>query len=207
MAGPDHPQSDLFGGASARPARLHRLFFALLPDAATRTRLLQAGQAIRAAHPDLPARWVVPQRHHVTVHFLGDHPSLRHDVVAAAMAAADRLSVDPFDWVLDEATSFHASQPPWILRRTEPSAPLLALWQGLRGALILAGQGRQLERQFSPHVTMAYGDGHALPPMAIEPLLWRVDSLVLLDSVSGEPDYRTLAQWSLRGGTLLRDQV
>lgn len=207
MTASDHVQSDLFGASAGRPAVVHRLFFALLPDSVTRARLVQAVQPIRAAHPALRARWVAPQRYHATLHFLGEHPSLRQDVVAAAIAAADRLTAEPFDWVLNEAASFHASQPPWILRGTEFPESLRMLWQGLRGALILAGQGRHVERQLTPHVTIAYGDGHALAPLAIEPLAWRVERLALLDSVGSTPDYHTLAEWSLQPGGVQRVQA
>ncbi|WP_426689650.1 2'-5' RNA ligase family protein [Rhodanobacter ginsengiterrae] len=207
MTASDHVQSDLFGATAGRPAAVHRLFFALLPDAATRAWLAQAAQSVRAAHPALRARWVAPQRYHATLHFLGEHSSLRQDVVAAAVAAADRLAAEPFEWVLNEAASFHASQPPWILRSAGFPAPLQALWQGLRGALILAGQGRHLERQLTPHVTIAYGDGHALAPAAIEPLAWRVERFGLLHSVSGRADYHRLAEWSLQPGGVQRVQA
>lgn len=207
MSPADHSQPDLFGATTTRPADLHRLFFALLPDAAIRRQLVQAAQTVRAAHPALRARWVAPQRYHATLHFLGDHPSLRQDVVAAAIAAADRLSAGPFDWILNEATSFHASQPPWILRSAEFPESLQALWQGLRGALILAGQGRHVERQLTPHVTIAYGEGRALETVSIEPVAWRVERLALLDSVGGTPDYHTLAEWSLQPGGVQRVQA
>src|SRR3546814_16611029 len=83
------PQLALLGGVDAVPTRVHRLFFALLPGEATRGRLVQVADALRASHPDLRARWVNTARYHASPHFLGDHATLRRHVVDAAMADAN----------------------------------------------------------------------------------------------------------------------
>lgn len=196
---PGHPQVDLFGGGGGESVRVHRLFFALLPDAATRARLAQAAQALKASQPGLRARWVNPARYHATLHFLGDHASLRQDVVAAATAAAQRLRTPAFEWVLDQAAGFRGRQPPCILRSASVPAPLQQLWHELRHALLLAGQGRHLEAGFTPHVTLAYSHGTVPGVTPIAPLLWPVDRVALLHSVVGQPDYQLLAQWPLPG--------
>jgi 2'-5' RNA ligase len=196
---PDSPQLDLLGGDS-RPAEVHRLFFALVPDAATRAELAHAAASLKAAHPGLRARWVQPGRYHATLHFLGDHPMLRPDIVAAARGAADTVRCEPFAWTLDYAASFHGRQPPCVLRSSAVPAPLQQLWQDLRRALILAGQGGHLERGFAPHVTVAYSRSAMLDAAAIEPLVWHVAELALIHSVVGQGDYQELARWSLASG-------
>jgi 2'-5' RNA ligase len=193
----DQPQLDLLG-ADARPAEVHRLFFALLPDEATRAQLAQAATALKAIHPGQHARWVGPARYHATLHFLGDHALLRQDVVDAAVAAAGKLRMAPFAWVLNEAASFHGRQPPWILRSSDVPMPLQQLWQDLRHALVLAGQGRYVARSFTPHVTVAYSHGMLLDVTPLEPVVWQVERVALIHSVVGQPDYRVLAEWSLQ---------
>ena len=194
----DQPQLDLLGTADARPAEVHRLFFALLPDAATRARLAQAAQALKASHPGLRARWVSPARYHATLHFLGDHARLRQDVVDAAMAAATDLRMAPFEWVLHEAASFRGRQPPCILRSSSVPEPLQQLWQDLRRALVLVGQGRHIARSFTPHVTVAYSHAVLLDVTPIEPVAWRVERVALVHSVVGQQDYQVLAEWTLQ---------
>jgi 2'-5' RNA ligase len=192
-------QLDLVGGSDAQAAEVHRLFLALLPDAATRARLAQAAAALRSAQPGLRARWVNPTRYHATLHFLGDHASLRQDVVAAATAAAQALRTPAFEWVLDQAAGFRGRQPPCILHSASVPAPLQQLWQELRHALLLAGQGRHLEAGFTPHVTLAYSHGTVPGVTPIAPLVWPVDRVALLHGVVGQPDYQLLAQWPLPG--------
>jgi 2'-5' RNA ligase len=141
---------------------------------------------------------VNPARYHATLHFLGDYALLRQDVVDAAVAAAGKLRMAPFEWVLYEATSFHGRQPPCILRSSSVPEPLQQLWLDLRHALVLAGQGRHVARNFTPHVTVAYSHAALLDVTPIEPVAWRVERVALIHSVVGEQDYQVLAEWSLQ---------
>ncbi len=193
----DHPQLDLLGGADARPAELHRLFFALLPNEAARGQLALAAAALRASHPGLRARWVPPARYHATLHFLGNHATLRQDVVDAAVLAAGKSSAPAFEWILRGAASFRGRQPPCVLRGSIVPDPLQQLWRDQRHVLTLAGQGRYLERSFTPHVTVAYSQRELLDDTPIEPVRWMVDEFALIHSVVGRPDYQVLARWPL----------
>jgi len=194
---PENPQLDLLGGADTRPTEIHRLFFALVPDDATRVQLAQAAEALKASHPGLHARWVNPSRYHATLHFLGDHAMLRQDVVDAAMVAAGKLRLAPFAWMLNQAASFHGRQPPCVLRSSIVPEPLQQLWQDLRVALIRAGQGGHVERNITPHVTVAYSHGQLLEVTPIDPVMWKVEGIALIHSVVGQPDYQVLARWPL----------
>jgi 2'-5' RNA ligase len=195
----NNPQLDLLGGVDAQPAEVHRLFFALLPNDATRVQLAHAVDVLRASNPGLLARWVNPARYHATLHFLGDHPLLRRDVIDVAVAAANTLCAAPIEWNLHGATSFHGRQPPCVLLGPVPE-PLQRLWQDLRHALIMAGQGRYIASSFTPHVTVAYSYGALLDAMSIEPVTWRLEDIVLIHSVIGQSDYRVLARWPLQVG-------
>ena len=193
----DTPQLDLLGG-QAEPAQTHRLFFALLPDEATRAAFARIAETLKASQPSLRARWVTPARYHATVHFLGDHPMLRGDIVQAAARAGDALQASAFDWTLDYVGGFHGREPPCVLRSTEMPAPLQQLWAQLREGLIRAGQGAHLSRSFTPHVTLGYSRGGLLAETPVQPLAWRVNQLALVHSVVGQGDYRLLHSWPLR---------
>jgi RNA 2',3'-cyclic 3'-phosphodiesterase len=187
-------QPDLLGGGSHAPSEIHRLFFALLPDEATRRRIEQAATEVVAAQ-HLRARLIRPSRYHATLHFLGDHPLLRNDIVNAATAAAGKVRATPFELVLDHAAGFHGREPPCVLRCSQVPAALQALWQDLHQALILAGLGAHLSRNFTPHVTFAYSRG-ALPQVVpIDPIAWWVEGFALLHSVVGGGECRTLDAW------------
>ncbi len=193
----DMPQLDLLGDAHARPAEVHRLFLALIPDESVRIRLAAVADALKSQCPELRARWVNPARYHATLHFLGDHSMLRPDIVAAAKTAADNIRMAPFEWMLDHAVGFHGRQPPCVLRSSVIPEPLQQLWQDLRRALLLAGQGGHLERTFTPHVTLAYSHAVLLQSTAIEPVSWRVDEIALIHGVVGQPQQQVLARWPL----------
>jgi 2'-5' RNA ligase len=193
---PETRQLDLLGGGIAS-TELHRLFFALMPDDATRARLATAAEALRASHSGLRARWINPNRYHATLHFLGDHAALRPTLVDGAIAAADKIQAAPFAWTLDNASSFRGREPPCVLRGAEVPGPMQQLWQTLRHALALAGQAGHLERNFTPHVTLAYSHGTMLEPAAIAPVTWQVTDFVLVHNVVGQGSYQILGRWRM----------
>lgn len=192
---PDTHQSDLLGGIAS--TEVHRLFFALLPDAVTRERLAAVAAGLKAARSGLRARWIHPDRYHATLHFLGDHAALRPSLVGAAVAAADKVSVPPFAWTLDSAASFRGREPLCVLQGAEVSVPLQQLWQMLGKTLALAGQGARLERSFTPHVTLAYSHGAMLEAVKVEPVTWPVAEFALVHHVVGQGAYQILGHWSL----------
>jgi RNA 2',3'-cyclic 3'-phosphodiesterase len=193
---PETRQLDLLGGGIAS-IELHRLFFALMPDDATRAQLAAAAEALRASHSGLRARWINPSRYHATLHFLGDYAALRPTLVDGAIAAADKIHAEPFDWTLDHAASFRGREPPCVLRGAEVPAPMQQLWQALRHTLALAGQGGHFERSFTPHVTLAYSHSTMLEPAAIAPVTWQVTDFVLVHNVVGQGSYQILGRWRM----------
>ncbi|WP_199096312.1 2'-5' RNA ligase family protein [Dyella sp. ASV21] len=186
------PQADLLGGAA--PAQIHRLFFALLPDTGVAGQIQAAGDGA-AREQQLRARMIRPSRYHLTLHFLGDYPMLRQDIVHAAMAAAGKVRAQPFELVLDQTAGFHGREPPCVLRCSQVPDALQAFWQGLRQALVLAGVGAHLSRSFTPHVTYAYHRGAVPPSAPTAPIHWRVQGFSLLHSVVGGGEYQTLGHW------------
>jgi RNA 2',3'-cyclic 3'-phosphodiesterase len=178
-------------------AETHRLFFALMPQDSVRQHMHQRAEWVRDRHPELRARWVKPERFHATLNFLGDYPALADEVVAKAIAAANGVCASSFDWTLDYVASFRGREPPCIMRCSSVPDSLLALWRDLGAALVQVSLHKQAERQYTPHVTLAYAR-HALPePILIEPITWYVDRFVLIHNVVGKGSYRILGEWPL----------
>ncbi|WP_139350773.1 RNA 2',3'-cyclic phosphodiesterase [Rhodanobacter sp. C01] len=192
---PETHQSDLLGGIAS--TEVHRLFFALMPDAPTRERLAAVAVGLKAARPDLRARWIHPDRYHATLHFLGDHVALRPSLVDGSVAAADKVRAMLFTWTLDTATSFRGREPPCVLQGVETCEPLQQLWQALGKSLALAVQGVRFERSFTPHVTLAYSHGAMLQELAVEPVTWPVTEFALIHHVVGQGAYQILGRWPL----------
>lgn len=177
---------------------LHRLFFALVPPEPVREQMAAAASALRE-NGSIEARWVNPARYHVTLAFLGDHPTLRPSLLEAARTAAGKLRVAPFSWFPDQVASFHGRRPPCVLRTAQVSQPLQTLWEQLRRELSMVRLGGRIERNFTPHVTLAYGQRDLLAPIAITPIVWPVDRVLLLHSEVGSSDYDVLGSWRLPG--------
>jgi RNA 2',3'-cyclic 3'-phosphodiesterase len=190
-------QSDLFGQTSATHAETHRLFFALMPDDPVRERISAAATWLEEQHPELRARWVKPERFHATLKFMGDYPELPMDEVEKAKSAADKLSASPFDWTLDYAASFRGREPPCVLRSTVVPQLLMVLWQNLGKTLSHAGLPLPVERQFTPHVTLAYGKRELTGATLGTPISWHVRHFVLIHNVVGKGNYQVLGNWPL----------
>lgn len=177
----------------------HRLFFALMPDAAMRHAINHVAALVQQQHPELRARWVRPERFHATVNFLGDFPVMPDAAVEQAMAAAHDMRAAPFVWTLDIVASFRGREPPCVLRGSKVPEPLLALWRNMHTTLVETGLRLRNERQFTPHVTLAYAR-HELPQaVPVPPMVWQVDRFVLIHNVVGKGHYRVLGSWALSG--------
>jgi 2'-5' RNA ligase len=190
----DAPQMDLLGGDPAVPAETHRLFFALFPTGPVRDRLAAVAESLAAGLPP-GEKWFAAERYHATLHFLGDYPMLRHDLVASAQAAAARVSAAPFTWTLDNVGSFRGNPPPCVVRGSATSDALELFWRDLRRELVLEGHARQVGNTFTPHVTLARLRSGMLEDTPIVPIEWRVDGFALVHSIFGQRDYRVLGRW------------
>lgn len=174
-----------------------RLFFGVFPDVTAQVAIATETDALRVEH-SLQGRPIDARRLHATLHHLGDHPEPRGDIVEAAVAAAGRVSVAPFDVTLTSACSFGGArtQHPCVLVCPEELPPLHVLWRELGTQLMAAGLGRYLKRNFTPHVTMLY-DAQVLAPQAIEPIRWTVRDFTLVHSLLGRGEHRILGTWRL----------
>jgi 2'-5' RNA ligase len=174
------------------PERARRLFFALWPDDATRALIADrtAGH-VKAAGGRPTAR----EKLHVTVAFLG---SVADSRLSCVEEAAGRLAGVCFELVLARVDHWLRSR---ILSLQALELPpdldtLVAdLWQGLRACAFEPDP-----RPYRAHVTLAR-DAQAPRGLTpdIEPIVWPVRELCLLESVTAPEGarYERLRSWPL----------
>jgi len=158
-----------------------RLFTALWPDPAVRTRLAATSDAWQWPPR---ARRIDAAKLHLTLHFIGAFPRERVDGLAAALATLEPAP-----------TALRASRGEvWrggiavLLFAAEPK--VAALHAAIGG--VVAGFGVALDpRPFSPHVTFARGARGAAPPLLPPELAWQARGFALVESAAGG-DYRVL---------------
>ena len=191
-------QQNLFGAAPAASTDIHRLFFALLPDTATRARMADLASALRDRH-QAGGRLIGAHRYHLTLQFLGDADRFEEPRAQAAQAAAADVAATAFELRLDLAGSFRNRSIPWWLGCEQPPAELQTLWDRLGVALAKRGVRTEGGHSLTPHVTIvrdAVGPLH--PPVGIEPIVWRVTDFALIHSQLGSRNaYTVLGQWPL----------
>jgi 2'-5' RNA ligase len=171
----------------AEPDR-HRVFFALWPDDATRSRISRATRdAVRVSG----GRPIAKDRLHLTIAFLGELTGAGLDVARRVPP----ISVGAFELTLDTLGIWPDSKILWLAPSTPPDVlgDLEAqLWDGL---IEHGFQGE--DRVYRPHVTLAR---RARPVEAIvEPIRWMVQDLALVESF---PDgrnvhYEVLERWPI----------
>lgn len=189
------PLQDSLPGMAATP-RAESLFFCLFPDSAACEAIAAETDALRVEHSLLGVP-IKPNRLHATLHYLGEHLIDREDLVAAASAAAGRVTHSRFDANLGRVSSFHTrtDKQPCVLLFQEERPPIHSLWRELGNHLMAAGLGRYLKRDFLPHVTVLY-DTRAVTLHAVEPIRWQVRDFSLVRGRNGE--YEVLGSWPLR---------
>lgn len=159
----------------ARPQTL-RLFLALWPTAGQRAALEAQAATWRWT---ASARRTVPDRLHVTIHFLGNVAAARLPQLRERL----RVPWTGCELVLDRAAVWPGGIA--VLEASEVPDALARLHAELAGRL------RELElpveeRRFRPHVTFARKAAGTQPPDAFTPLHWQAGpGYVLVRSVPG----------------------
>jgi 2'-5' RNA ligase len=173
--------------------RTDGLFFALFPDppAAAQLEKVAAQQCIRHR---LTGRPLAADRFHVSLIGFGAHAGVPRELIAAAMAAGDRVALPAFDVRFDRAVSFLGSPRPRVV--CGDNAELVSFQRALGRVVERAGLGGRVKPQWTPHVTLLY-DAREIDAHAIEPVRWTVRELVLVHSRRGEGKYVRLARWPL----------
>jgi 2'-5' RNA ligase len=159
-----------------------RLFFAVLPDSATAKRIFHLAGQLRHAH-GFVGGVIEPSHLHATLFFLG---SWCEPMVRLAREAAAEVEERPFDVWFDRTVSFRAKPGnyPLVLAGDNGLDQLKSFRRRLGGALARKGLRRLTRREFTPHVTLLYGERHA-EEHPIEPIGWTIREFALIYSLHG----------------------
>lgn len=176
---------------------MHRLFFALRPDPATRHRLADLARQLSGRYP---ARWVAPARYHLTLAFMGRYTEYPARDIERLMRAADSVCAAPFTWRPDRVSGFPARHPPCVLRGHDSCAGLSVLRESLVQASVAAGLTLPSEHRYVAHVTLGYGREHVIDEASVAPMTWRAEGFALLHSGDAAPgNHEVSGHWPLDG--------
>lgn len=179
------------------PTPTDRLMFLLYPDASTAERIAVEARRLKSAL-GLSGAPLLTDRFHITLHHLGDYAGLPNDIVAKGKEAGAALTHVPFAVTLDRAVSFanRPSNNPFTLQGGEGVETLVGFQKALGERMAWAGL--KPDKQFVPHVTLLY-DGQVAAAQAIDPIGWKVDRFVLVQSKLGQTQHIVLGSWDLKG--------
>ena len=132
--------------------------------------------------------------HQSLSHPLASTPALRHALVEIGA----HIRTQAFTLLLNRIAGTAADQAAihWKLHATAKPAAFDALLANIRDGL--QAHGIDGMPGHSPHVTVSYRAPHRLARQAIQPIPWRIDEVLLVES-QGDP-YRDepMGRWSLR---------
>lgn len=169
---------------SRRPSGNARLFLALWPDAAVRSRLAAQRDALRMSPG---GRAVTDGNLHATLHFIG---AVGRERIRTLWEALSEVEVRP---VRITATTLAIWKGGTVVLQLQGDGALTALHTDTGAALRTCGVALDA-RPFAPHVTLARGASSVELPSAPNQLDWRATGFALVESTGGSPPtYRVLA--------------
>lgn len=194
-------QISLMGFESPKPAT-DRLFFALFPPTDVAASISsQLHQVCESS--GIYGRAVSTERLHLTLHHVGDFSGLLADTLRQAVNVGDALAASPVELTLNKISCFDSNQrKPMLVLTGGDNEALRGLQQQLLQCLARHLPRFKPSTNFTPHVTMLYGDPaqgsirHA--EQIIEPIRWQATEVVLVHSLLGKTEHRHLARWPLR---------
>lgn len=168
-----------------------RLFFAIVPDADAAARIYRLAGTLKQAHK-FDRAIIEAERLHVSLFFLGE---LSEHMVQIACQAANEVRAQPFEVWFDRSVSFRGGvgNRPFVLAGDDGLNGLLALRRTLGVALAGRGLRRLASKDFTPHVTLLYGERN-VEEHPIERIGWTVNEFVLIQSMNGHVH---LGRWPL----------
>ena len=162
--------------------RARRLFVGVELDATSRNACVAASERLRKT--GFAAKYEAPEKLHVTLAFLGNVASARHDEVVAAQTAA-AAKVAPFNVSLDKLGAFPHERKPRVvyIGAREQGAPFRALAKSVRDAYAVLGF--EFDNDSVAHVTIARvkPPQRPLPLIEFAPIPLRIERLTLFESL------------------------
>ncbi|MBI1683154.1 2'-5' RNA ligase family protein [Caulobacter hibisci] len=176
-----------------------RLFFGIFPEPAVAETIAGRARDLRG-QLGLSGAPLTPDRLHVTLHHIGDYSGLPRGIVAQALEAGAAIAqtAAAFGVTFDKAASFNnRGNNPFVLQGGEGLADLHGFQKALGLAMARAGLGKQVAKQFNPHVTLLY-DRSLAPETPVAPVSWTVSEVVLIHSLLGQTRHIVLGRWPLK---------
>ena len=172
-------------------AAIHRIFFALWPDEATRQQLRQTITPLLTNHR---ARRVPVHNWHITLAFLGN---VTHENYECAQRRANEVVGQVFELTLDQCGYWPRPRVVWLGCSTLPD-PLNDLVSDLNNTLQVCDYTPE-HRIYSPHLTLLRKATHGLDVDTVEPIHWHIDQFVLVESVQTRTGsvYQIVKRWAL----------
>ena len=186
--------SDQLSFLDRAPDPRHRYFFAISVEPATGARITALGQELRRRHR-LRGQPLLTERLHFTLHHLGDYDVEHNGIVDTARGAGAAVEAGCFTVELDRAMDFGGM---FVLTGRDGVTELKGFQRMLGESMALAGLGKHVQKNFTPHVTLFYGENGG-GEIAVEPIRWIVREFVLIHSLLGETRHTALGRWDLRG--------
>jgi RNA 2',3'-cyclic 3'-phosphodiesterase len=168
-----------------------RLFFAILPDGETASRIAERTQRLRRVH-GLRGKPLRPEHFHVTLFHVCDTVGLPPGLVEAMVERASTVVMPPFRVAFDRAGSFRNGAV--ALTGDDGVIGVDVLQQRLSDALLPRPAPAH---PFTPHLTLLR-DKRRIAEQNIEPIGWTASEVVLVHSLLGRTTHRHLARIPLR---------
>jgi 2'-5' RNA ligase len=168
------------------------LFFGVVPDDDTAAPMHRLASILRDAHR-FGGEPIECDRLHVTLLFLG---KFSQQLARLACEAAAEVRMPPFALSFDRSGSFGGGQGkrPLVFFGDETlKQRVRPLRQTLGAALLRKGIQSCAHREFTPHLTLIYGEC-AVDEHPVAPIGWTVTEFVLIHSLHG---HTHLARWPL----------
>jgi len=166
----------------------HRLMFAIRPPVEV---IRRVGALFEM--PGMEGRRMHAQSLHIAIDILEDSLLYPGKVVQTAARAGATIELAPFEILLDRLAGSHNSVS---LRPSRRLPALQQLHEKVREAGVDAGLPLRETYRFMPHMTFLFREGTPFT-RPIEPIVWRVEELVLIDNLVGSARQDGLGKWAL----------
>jgi 2'-5' RNA ligase len=168
------------------------LFFGAVPDPGTAAQIHRLAKVLKSAHR-FGGQPIEPGQLHVTLLFLG---GFSQRLLQMSREAASDVRTPPFEMSFDRTAGFRGRQgnsPLVLVGNEELKRRVNSLRQSLGAALTRKGLKGLAHREFTPHLTLLYGE-HEVDEHPVVPFGWTVNEFVLIHSLQG---HAHLARWRL----------
>jgi 2'-5' RNA ligase len=170
-----------------------RFFFALRPDDIAAEVAMGAARKLRHAH-GLTGYSLKRENLHVSLLLLLECDEPPHDLAEIASAAVQAIQARPFDIVFDMALSFpQKGGHCLVLGDTRGAAGIY----DLQRRFVMRFSPRNRVGSMTPHMTLMY-PSQFVEKQPIDPVRWRANEFVLIDSWQGLGRHDIVGRWPLR---------